>query len=74
MLKNVEAAESSRLIEELEKITEQFRANEQLFNMMTDDEMIEAAIFEQRSLQSRYAYLLKIAKEKGIRIDFTDRL
>ena len=75
MLKNKEATtENSQLIEELERITEMFRANEQLFNMMTDDEMIEAMIFEQRSLQSRYAYLLKIAREKGIRIDYTDRL
>ena len=74
MLKNKEATENSQLVEELERITELFQANEQLFNMMTDDEMIEAMIFEQRSLQSRYAYLLKIAREKGIRIDYTDRL
>ena len=74
MLKNKEATENSGIIQELEKITEQFRANEQLFNMMTEDEMIEAVIYEQRALQSRYAHLLKIAREKGIRIDYTDRL
>lgn len=74
MLKNRETTENSEIIEELERITEQFRANEQLFNMMTDDKLIEAVIFEQRSLQSRYAHLLNIAKKKGIRIDYTDRL
>ena len=74
MLKNKETTENSELIEELERITEQFRANEQMFNMMTDGEMIEAVIFEQRSLQSKYAHLLRIAKEKGIKINFTDRL
>ena len=74
MLKNRETTENSEIIEELERITEQFRANEQLFNMMTDDKLIEAVIFEQRSLQSRYAHLLNIAMEKGIRIDYTDRL
>ena len=74
MLKNKEATENSEIIRELERITEQFRANEQLFNMMTDDEMIEAVIYEQRALQSRYAHLLKLAREKGIRIDYTDRL
>ena len=74
MLKNKETTESSQLIEELERITEQFRVNEQLFNMIADDEMIEAVIFEQRSLQSRYAHLLRIAKEKGIKINYTDRL
>ena len=74
MLKNKQAAENSELIEELERITDLFRANEQLFNMMTDDNLIEAVIFEQRSLQSRYAHLLNVAKMKGIRIDYTDRL
>ena len=74
MLKNKQAAENSELIEELERITDLFRANEQLFNMMTEDEMIEAVIFEQRSLQARYAHLLRIAREKGIKIDFTERL
>ena len=74
MLKNKESTENSDIIEELERITERFKANELLFNMMTEDEMIEAVIFEQRSLQSRYAYLLKVAKEKGIKINYTDRL
>lgn len=74
MLKNKESTENSEIIQELERITDLFRANEQLFDMMTEDEMIEAVIFEQRSLQARYAHLLKVAKEKGIRIDYTDRL
>ena len=74
MLKNREATENSDIISELERITEMFRTNEQLFDMMTDDKMIEAIIFEQRSLQARYAHLLNIAKEKGIKIDYTDRL
>ena len=74
MLKNKETTENSEIIEELERITQQFRANEMLFNMMTDDKMIEAVIFEQRSLQSKYAHLLQIAREKGIKINYTDRL
>ena len=74
MLKNKESTENSEIIQELERITDMFRANEMLFNMMTDDEMIEAVIFEQRSLQSRYTHLLKVAKEKGIKINYTDRL
>ena len=74
MLKNRETIENGDIIQELERITEMFRANEQLFDMMTDDKMIESIIFEQRSLQARYAYLLKVAKDKGIKISYTDRL
>ena len=74
MLKNKETTENSEIIRELERITQQFKQNDQLFNMMTDSELIEAIIFEQRSLQSRYAHLLRVAKEKGIKINYTDRL
>lgn len=74
MLKNTENTEVGDILEELERINDLIRKNEDLFNMATEDDVIEAVIFEQRSLQSRYAYLLKRAREKGIRIDYTDRL
>lgn len=66
--------EQTEIIEELEGLKNRIDANETLFNLVSDEEMIDAMIYEQKSLQSRYAYLLKIAKEKGIKIDFTDRL
>lgn len=71
---NKEATEKNELIEEIANLIELMASNEQRFNMATDEEMIEAMIYEQRSLQSRYAYLLKTAKEKGIRIEYIDRL
>lgn len=78
MLKNREKdkadREQSEIIEELEGIKNRIDANEAMFNLASDDEMIDAMIYEQKSLHSRYAYLLKVAKEKGIKIDFTDRL
>ncbi len=66
--------ESTDILEELRQLSQMIVKNEQLFNMATEDEVIEAVIYEQRALQSRYAYLLKRAREKGIRIDYTDRL
>lgn len=78
MLKNREKdkadREQSEIIEELEGIKNRIDANEAMFNLASDDEMIDAMIYEQKSLHSRYAYLLKVAKEKGIKINFTDRL
>ncbi len=78
MLKNKETDKASKeqneILQELEKLTMQFSANETMFNLATDEEIIDAMIYEQKALRSRYAYLLKIAKEKGIKIDFTDRL
>lgn len=66
--------EQTEIIEELEAIKGRIDANEAMFNLAFDAEMIDAMIYEQKSLHSRFAYLLKVAKEKGIKIDFTDRL
>lgn len=69
-----EATEKSALVEEIAAISDLIAGNEQRFNMATDEQLIEAMIYEQRALQSRYAYLLKLAKEKGIKIEYIDRL
>lgn len=69
-----EAAEKSALVEEIAAISDLIANNEQRFNMATDEQLIEAMIYEQRALQSRYAYLLKLAKENGIKIEYIDRL
>lgn len=78
MLKNKEKDKAEReqaeIIEELETIKSRIDANEAMFNLASDEEIIDAMIYEQKSLHSRYAYLLKIAKEKGIKIAYTDRL
>lgn len=78
MLKNKEkdraGREQAEIIEELETIKNRIDANETMFNLASEEEIIDAMIYEQKSLHSRYAYLLKVAKEKGIKIDFTDRL
>lgn len=69
-----ESSEKNGLIEEIAAISDLIASNEQRFNMATDEQLIEAMIYEQRSLQSRYAYLLKLAKENGIKIEYIDRL
>lgn len=78
MLKNKEKDKADReqaeIIEELEFIQNRIDANETMFNLASDEEIIDAMIYEQKSLHSRYAYLLKIAKEKGIKVNFSDRL
>lgn len=74
MLKKQEKPENTQIIDELNRVEEQLRKNELLFNMSEDAEIIEAIIYERRSLQSRYTFLIRQAKEKGIKINFTDRL
>lgn len=74
MLKNKEKTEKTELLEEIERLSELIMKNEQVFNMTTDEQLIEAVIYEQKALKNRFAHLLKTAKEKGVTIDYIDRL
>lgn len=74
MLKNKSVTEKDELVEEMERLSELILRNEEVFNMTTDEQLIEAVIYEQKSLRQRFAYLLKTAKEKGIKVDYIDRI
>lgn len=73
MLKKTDNNERDELLNEMERLKELIENNEQVFNITTDEELIDAVIYEQISLRHRFAYLLKTAKEKGIKIDYIDR-
>ncbi len=66
--------EREEILSELERISDMLKKNETLFNIAEDEKMVEAVIYEQMSLQSRYIYMLNQAKEKGVKIDYIDRL
>lgn len=66
--------EREEILTELERISDLLKNNETLFNLAEDEKMVEAVIYEQKSLQSRYIYLLNQAKKMGVKIDYTDRL
>jgi len=73
MLKKTENNEKDELLNEMERLKELIEKNEQVFNITTDEDLIDAVIYEQISLRHRFAHLLKTAKEKGITIDYIDR-
>lgn len=72
--KTKEETEKEDFLQELNTLLFMLDKNETVFNMITDDDLIEAVIYEKLSLQLRYTYLLKLAKRKGIRLEYTDRL
>lgn len=72
--KTKENAEKEEFLHELTWLLSMLDKNEMVFNMITDSDLIEAVIYEKLSLQLRYTYLLKQAKIKGIRLEYTDRL
>lgn len=72
--KTQDEKERNEILSELDRLSDMIEKNEALFNLADDDNMLEAMIYEQKALQSRYIYLLKTAKEKGVRIDYIERL
>ena len=73
MPKKTEKSERDEILDEMERLKELIDKNEQAFNITTDEQLIDAVIYEQIALKHRFAYLLKTAKEKGIKIDYIDR-
>ncbi len=72
--KTQDEKEREEILSELDRLSDMIKKNEAMFNLADDDNMLEAMIYEQKALQSRYIYLLKTAKEKGVRIDYIERL
>ncbi len=59
--------EERELFAELSHIRDRLEKQEQLFNLATDGDEIEALIFEQKALSLRYSSLLRRARELGIK-------
>lgn len=57
---------SEKLREDLNEVSTRLRDLEENFNCIRDDELIDAVIYEQQALMSRYRYLIRLAKENNI--------
>lgn len=61
--------EKRALFAELTLIRDRLKKQEQLFNLATDGEEIEALVYEEKALSLRYSRLLRRARELGIKGD-----
>ena len=57
---------SKEVISQIRTLERQIAANESIFNTITDSDLIEAIIYENLALQSRYRYYLCIAKNDNL--------
>ncbi|MDR1734094.1 MAG: YaaL family protein [Oscillospiraceae bacterium] len=62
------AAETANLIEEIRDCCRQMDNVVSLFELESDDDLIEAAIYQMNALKARYAYLTKQARERNMRV------
>ena len=56
--------EKKEILESLQVIRQDLRCARNNFNNACDPELVEACVYEINALQARYAYFLRLAKEK----------
>ena len=57
--------EQGRLIEDIREVRRQLEGNHAIFALETDEDLLDAAIYQREALQARYRYLLRLAREAG---------
>lgn len=59
------------IISSLDFVAERLQQIRDNYDIITENELIEAAIYEERALLARYAYLLRTARENDIKCKLT---
>lgn len=72
-LKNF-SVENEKIIKEIKQAQNDIKNAENFFQNVTDIELIDVAIYELEAKKSKYQYLIKIAKEKGIKRSIKESL
>lgn len=69
--KREEAGEklSRQILEEIHEVKRRKACNERWFQMESDEDLVEACIYEREELAARYRYLLRQARILGIKAD-----
>jgi len=58
-------SEEERLLEDIREVKRQLKSNHAFFAMESDEDLLDAAIYQREALQARYRYLLRRARETG---------
>lgn len=67
VFKNKKDIEKQSFINEIKRAELDVKTAESFFQVVTDPELVDVAIYELEAKKSRYTYLIKKAKEKGVR-------
>ena len=66
--------EKENIIKEIKKAQTDVAVAEKFFQFVSDPELVDVAIYNLEAKKSRYRYLIKIAKEKGIKKSLKESL
>ena len=57
---------NKEILRDILEVKKQLEAVESKYNLFSDADLVESLIFEERALKAKYAYLLRLAKTKGV--------
>ena len=56
-----------QILEDLDYVSERLERIRESYDMTSEPELVDALIYEEKALRSRFDYLIRIAKEKNIK-------
>ena len=56
-----------RLLEDIDFVSRRLESIREAFDMTSEPELVDALIYEEKAMRSRFDYLIRIAKEKNIK-------
>ena len=67
-------SQDKEFFEDIQEVQNRLDSVNSRYDLTSDNDLVESLIYEQRSLESRYQYLIKTAKEKGIKSNIKTRI
>ncbi len=58
--------DEQKLLSEIKDVSRLLAYNECWFQLESDEDLIDACIYQREELQARYRYLLNLARQKGV--------
>ena len=69
-----DSLERKKIINDIERAYLDVVTAESFFQMVSEPELVDVAIYDLEEKKSRYAYLIRLAKEKGIKKSLKESL
>lgn len=66
--------EKQKLITEIKRAQVEVKTAEHFFQFVSDPELVDVAIYDLEAKKSRYRYLIRMAKEKGVKKSLQESL
>lgn len=70
-IRKTEEENRRQLLDDIESCVLKLNKVREHYDLVCEDELIEALIYEEKALYARYSYLLRLAREQGIQCRIT---